>query len=54
MASSGAVVEFTAYEKMPEDTNCWGSRELGAMKKWVAMEKIHGANLSFTVGCEGG
>ena len=54
MASSGAVVEFTAYEKMPEDTNCWGSRELGAVKKWVATEKIHGANLSFTVVCEGG
>ena len=53
MASSGAVVEFTAYEKMPEDTNCWGSRELGAVKKWVATEKIHGANLSFTVVCEG-
>ena len=47
------MVEFTAYEKMPEDTNCWQSRELGAVKKWVATEKIHGANLSFSVVCEG-
>lgn len=41
--------EFTAYEKMPEDLNCWQSRKLDAIKKWVAMEKVHGANFSFTV-----
>lgn len=43
--------EFTAYEKMPEDSNCWQSRKLDAIKKWVAMEKVHGANFSFTVSC---
>lgn len=52
-ATAGAEVEFTAYEKMPEDTNCWQSRELSAVKKWVATEKVHGANFSFTVGCGG-
>ena len=52
-ATPRAEVEFTAYEKMPEDTNCWQSRELSAVKKWVATEKIHGANFSFTVGCGG-
>lgn len=40
--------EFTPYEKMPEDTNCWETRKLKSIKKWVALEKIHGANLSFT------
>ena len=43
--------EFTAYEKMPEDSNCWHSRKLDAVKKWIAMEKVHGANLSFSVSC---
>ena len=40
---------FTPYEKMPEDTNCWETRKLNSIKKWVALEKVHGANLSFTV-----
>lgn len=40
---------FVPYEKMPSDTNCWTSRQLDAIKKWVALEKIHGANFSFTV-----
>eukprot|EP00731_Ephydatia_muelleri_P022493 Em0015g76a len=34
---------------MPEDTNCWLSKKLNAVKKWVALEKVHGANFSFTV-----
>lgn len=40
---------FTIYEKMPEDTNCWQTRGLKSIKKWVATEKVHGANFSFTV-----
>ena len=40
---------FSPYEKMPMDTNGWTSRHLDAIKHWVALEKIHGANFSFTV-----
>lgn len=50
MATGGVNSEsFVPYEKMPSDTNCWPSRQLDAIKKWVALEKIHGANFSFTV-----
>ena len=42
---------FVEYEKMPEDTNCWASKKLNSLKKWVALEKVHGANFSFTVQC---
>ena len=42
------TVEFTVYEKMPCDTNGWVSKKLDAIKQWVALEKVHGANLSFT------
>lgn len=42
---------FVEYEKMPEDTNCWASKKLNSFKKWVALEKVHGANFSFTVKC---
>ncbi len=45
---------FIAYEKMPEDTNCWPPRSLKSIKKWVATEKVHGANFSFTVSEAGG
>lgn len=44
---------FSPYEKMPTDTNCWTSGQLDAIKKWVALEKIHGANFSFTVHASG-
>ena len=44
---------FSPYEKMPWDTNCWPSGQLDAIKKWVALEKIHGANFSFTVHASG-
>lgn len=40
---------FQPYEKMEQDTNCWESRKLDSIKKWVALEKIHGANFSLTV-----
>ena len=40
---------FVEYEKMSEDTNCWVSKKLNAVKKWVALEKVHGANFSFIV-----
>ena len=40
---------FSPYEKMPTDTNGWTSHHLDAIKQWVALEKIHGANFSFTV-----
>ncbi len=45
---------FTTYEKMPEDTNCWMARGLKSIKRWVATEKVHGANFSFTVSDGGG
>ena len=44
---------FSPYEKMSTDTNCWPSKQLDAIKKWVALEKIHGANFSFTVHASG-
>ena len=44
---------FSPYEKMPTDTNCWTSRKLDAVKKWVALEKIHGANFSFSAHATG-
>ena len=56
MAASRSVeqsFEFVAYEKMGLCTNKWDSRKLDSIKKWVAMEKIHGANFSFTVPCRG-
>ena len=42
---------FVPYEKMDLCTNKWDSKKLDSIKKWVAMEKIHGANFSFTVLC---
>ena len=42
---------FQPYEKMTLSTNLWQSQKLDSIKKWVAMEKIHGANFSFTVVC---
>ena len=56
MAASRSVeqsFEFVAYEKMGLCTNKWDSRKVDSIKKWVAMEKIHGANFSFTVPCRG-
>ena len=44
---------FSPYEKMPWDTNCWPPGQLDAIKKWVALEKVHGANFSFTVHASG-
>ena len=46
--SSQAGIDFVSYEKMSEDTNPWPSRKLNSTKQWVATEKIHGANFSFT------
>ena len=43
-----AQVDFVSYEKMSEDTNPWPSRKLNSIKQWVATEKVHGANFSFT------
>ncbi len=45
------TVDFSHYEKMPTDTRRWVDRKLYAIKnikEWVALEKVHGANLSFT------
>lgn len=47
-AQEGAEPVFVSYEKMSEDTNPWPSRKLNSIKQWVAMEKVHGANFSFT------
>ena len=46
-----SIQNFVAYEKMGLSTNQWDSKKLDGIKKWVAMEKIHGANFSFTVLC---
>lgn len=56
MAESCAVElpshqNFIPYEKMSQNTVTWHSKKLDNIKKWVAMEKIHGANFSFTVVC---
>ena len=42
---------FTPYEKMRDSSVFRHNVNLGSIKKWVATEKIHGANFSFTV-CE--
>ncbi len=42
-----ALGEFAVYEKMSNDASAWQS--LNSIKKWVATEKIHGANFSFTI-----
>lgn len=42
-------INFSEYEKMPEDTNCWVGKKLKSIKKWVVLEKIHGANFSFYI-----
>lgn len=49
--ASSAAQNFVPYEKMGLCTNKWDSKKLDSIKKWVAMEKIHGANFSFTVLC---
>ena len=55
MAGSSAELHdggsvFAPYEKMPPSLVCWGgSRKLDKIRDWVALEKIHGANFSFTV-----
>ena len=48
MATCSTDTKFHPYEKMEQDTNCWESRKLDSIKKWVALEKIHGANFSLT------
>lgn len=40
---------FSAYEKMVETSSQWKGKEFDSVKKWVAVEKIHGANFSLTV-----
>lgn len=53
--SSSTKPSFVPYEKMTLSTNIWGeSPRLDGIKKWVALEKIHGANFSFTVACPSG
>ena len=48
------MAEFTAYEKMADSTSIWKSKNLDHIKEWVALEKVHGANFSFTVYKESG
>ena len=45
---------FSKYEKMVGGTQLFEGPEIGRIKEWVAMEKIHGANLSLTVWSKGG
>lgn len=42
--------QFIPYEKMAHSTLAWYSKKMESIKQWVAMEKIHGANFSFSVG----
>lgn len=49
--SVGNKPSFVPYEKMTESTNEWVGQRLDGIKEWVALEKIHGANFSFTVVC---
>lgn len=44
--------KFSKYEKMYESTIMFKGPEIDRIKNWVAMEKIHGANLSLTVWME--
>ena len=41
--------EFSSYEKMATSSKNWKGRELDAIKQWVVLEKIHGANFSVTI-----
>ena len=45
---------FCCYEKMAESSSLWRGREFDAIKKWIALEKVHGANFSLTAWQEGG
>ena len=49
MATCCPDPKFSPYEKMEQATYRWNSRKLDSIKKWVALEKIHGANFSLTV-----
>ena len=52
MASPNVAEEcFVPYEKMALSTDKWHSPKMDSIKKWVAVEKIHGANFSFSVIC---
>ena len=48
MASGGNGPDFHSYEKMTDSTHQWIGN-LHHIKKWVVLEKIHGANFSLTV-----
>lgn len=39
---------FSCYEKMAESSRKWKGKDFDAIKMWVALEKIHGANFSLT------
>ena len=49
MHAAEGDVKFVPYEKMGDSTASWQSKKLDLIKKWVATEKVHGANFSFTV-----
>ena len=40
---------FMEYPKISEDSTEWNSKELNKIKKWIVLEKIHGANFSFYI-----
>ena len=52
--TAGAAPGFSKYEKMESSTRHFQGPEIGRIKEWVVMEKIHGANLSLTVWDKGG
>ena len=52
--AAGAAPGFSKYEKMESSTRHFQGPEIGRIKEWIVMEKIHGANLSLTVWDKGG
>ena len=56
MASISSPLEqpfFVEYEKMVDRSTDWEGKKLHKICKWLVLEKIHGANLSFFVSTSG-
>ena len=44
---------FMEYPKISEDSTDWNCKELYKIKKWIVLEKVHGANVSFYISAAG-
>ena len=40
---------FLEFEKIPEDISIWNEIDLKKIKRWIVLEKVHGANFSFYI-----